>query len=442
MYSMLEAIQKIILDAQENLDFDGVARNFGDEHVPQKASVYIGVRRSGKSTYMQQIISEKIAAGARKEQFVRINFIDDRLHRFRTQEWELGCIQDAFASMYPNHQDTTYYFLDEIQDIPEWEYFVDRLLRTKNTEVYITGSSAKLLSTEIATQMRGRSLSWEVFPFSFEEFLLREQIEYAFPTSSRNAARIQAAFEQFWEFGGFPEVHQVSDALRVRIHQEYLRNVLYRDIVDRHNITHPNALLALVYRLLENVGTLHSINKLTAFLDDQGYKTHKTIVADYLSWLQDAYFIYSVTIFDASAARRNRTPKKIYAIDHALVRSVTPSILINSGHLFENYVFLALRRHTADIYYYKSKTGREVDFAVQDANRGLHCIQVSESIARLETREREVRSLLSALEEADLDAGYIITRKEEETIIQDNKKIQVLPAYKTEELFKNLFGKL
>ncbi|MBN2497747.1 MAG: ATP-binding protein [Deltaproteobacteria bacterium] len=323
-----------------------------------------------------------------------------------------------------------YCFFDEIQEVPGWEVFIARLLRTERCEVSLAGSSAHMLSTETATQMRGRSLSWELFPFSFTEFLTAKGLAYEEPVSSRKRHQLTKAFEAYWEEGAFPEVVGLDPRLRLKIHQEYFNAMLFRDLVERHDISHPRAVKDLAGRLVDNLASMHSVNKLQGYLKSLGHKVPKASVADYLAWLEDAYVFFAVRIFDPSLARANTNPKKIYCIDHALATSVGSGILVNSGHLLENLVFTALRRSTPEIFYYRSRSGREVDFVVQLADRSRRLVQVCESLVEPRTRAREMQSLEEAMQELDLEAGLVVTRHEEETLDTEAGAIRVLPAWR------------
>jgi predicted AAA+ superfamily ATPase len=315
--------------------------------------------------------------------------------------------------------------------MPNWESFVDRLLRTENCEVFISGSSANLLSKEIATQLRGRSLSWELFPFSFGEFLNHNKVHVGKHLDSKERLHVQKLFNHYWENGGFPEVATVEKKLRVRIHQEYFNSIIYRDIIERYDLSHPRGLKDLAAFLLDNISSLYSINNLTNYLQSLGHKIPKSSVSDYLLWLEDAYFLFTVRLFDASFKRSHANPKKIYCIDHSLVKSVSSGIMINSGHLLENLVFTALRRKLRDIFYYRTKDGKEVDFVVNSEEGHRLLIQVSESLRNQVTREREVRSLSNAMSELSVSKGYIVTRDEDELIEVDSSGvIQVIPIWK------------
>jgi predicted AAA+ superfamily ATPase len=287
-----------------------------------------------------------------------------------------------------------------------------------------------MLSKEIATQMRGRALSWEMFPFSFREFLDGKGIEYTDNLSTKKRLTIKKAFEEYWETGGFPEVTSIARNLRIKTHQEYFQAILFRDLVERHDVAHPRALTDLAHWLVDNTASLYSINSLTGYLKSLGHKVPKSAVADYLAWFEDAYFLFTMRIFDASLARSNTNPKKIYCVDHALVTSVSSGMLTNSGHLLENLVFMALRRCYTDIYYYKTRSGREVDFIIPMTNLSKMLVQVCESLVEPQTRKRETAGLNEAMAELGIKTGTIVTRNEYEQIIVENGNIEVVPIWR------------
>jgi predicted AAA+ superfamily ATPase len=215
--------------------------------------------------------------------------------------------------------------------------------------------------------------------------------------------------------------------------------VLFRDLVERHDISHPRAVLDLAHRLIDNTGSLYSINSLTGYLKSIGHKAPKSAVSAYLEWFEDAYFLFTVRIFDASLARSKTNPKKIYCVDHAMVTSVASGILANTGHLLENLVFAALRRVTPGIWYCKTKGGLEVDFLAQLHDRSPACashadrrmlIQVCESLAEPQTRKRELAALAEAMAGYGLNSGIVVTRNEEDRIEVGAGKIEIMPAWR------------
>lgn len=427
---MLEILKGIILDFQEQENDTGVARRLDVTPVPNKATICIGARRSGKSTYLFQLIQKLLDSGVPQENILYINFFDDRLHALDADN--LGMVLEAYFSLFPEKKNTEkiYLFFDEIQVIPGWESFTDRVMRTENCQVYITGSSAQMLSREIATQMRGRALSWEVFPFSFAEFMDYKSIRHESNLSTKQKLLIQKAYGMYWETGGFPEVLGMPSTLRIKIHQEYFNTMLFRDIIERHDISHPKAMKDLALKLIDNTASLYSINKLTQYLKSLGYNVPKASVSDYLSWFEDAYMLFTVRMFDASIARSNVNPKKVYCIDHSMVSSLSSGILVNSGHLLENLVFTTLRRFSSKVFYYRTKGGREVDFLLLSQSREKTLFQVSESLMDPTTKTREVAALEEAMSELGLTEGTIVTQNEEDSFTVKTGKINVVPTWR------------
>jgi hypothetical protein len=388
------------------------------------------VRRCGKSTLLYQRIQDLLDSGVNPENILYLNFFDDRLHSLRTRG--LGMVTDAYYALFPEKKnaETVYCFFDEIQVIAGWEPFVERLLRSEKCAVYITGSSAHMLSAEIASQMRGRALSWELFPFSFSEFLDNAGIALKKHLSTKATLVVRKTFEDFWKQGGFPEVAGVSDALRIKIHQEYFNAVVARDVVERHDVSHPRAVMDLAYWLCDNVASLYSVNNLTGYLKSLGHSVPKAAVSDYLKWFEDAFFFFTVRIFDSSLARSNTNPKKIYCVDHAMIPSISSGVLVNSGHLLESLVFVSLRRAYPSVYYYRTRRGKEVDFVVPTRGAEKLLVQVCESLAAPSTRKREVGTLWEAMNELGTRRGFVVTRNEEETLRAGDASIEVIPAWR------------
>ncbi|MBF0277539.1 MAG: ATP-binding protein [SAR324 cluster bacterium] len=427
---MLELIKELILDFQEEAISGGVPRHLDYELVSQKAFICIGVRRCGKSTLLMQIIQNLLKRrNISAENVVYINFFDDRLDALR--QGQIGIISEAYYLLYPakKNDETVYFFFDELQEIPDWEKFIERLLRTENCEVFITGSSAKLLSREIATQMGGRSLAWELFPFSFREFLDFHGIVYD-RLSSQKRILIQSHFEQYLQKGGFPEVFSASEKLQLMIHQEYFKAILHRDIIERFDARHPQAVVRLGHRIVNHISSLHSLNRLTEYLKSLGYKTSKQFVGECLEWFHDAYLFLPVSIYSPSLSIQNANPRKIYAIDHALVRSVSSNLLVNSGILLENLIYLHLRRQNRQIYYYRTRSRKEVDFIWKSQSGGLNLLQVSWDMSDENTRKREISALFEAMEETGMDLSMIVTHAEDGMLEKEGKTIQIIPAWK------------
>ncbi len=423
----LEVLKEIILDNQNQDLFVGSKREIQFFSIKGKASIFIGVRRCGKSTLLHQKI-EKLKEEGKKEQILYVNFFDDRLLDVRAGN--LNLILEAYYSLYPqNKEEKKYIFLDELQECLNWEAFIDRVLRTENTEVYISGSSAKLLSNEIATQMRGRSLSYELFPFSFKEYLDYFQQDYDTLTSSVRH-QLQFYYNQYFENGAFPEVADLDRTLRVKIHQEYFKTIVYRDVIERFDSNHPKATMQLAHRLLASVSSLYSINRMTEYLKSLGYKVSKDFVSECITWFEDAYLLYSVKKYDLSESKQNVNPKKIYCVDHALVNSICAMKTENRGYLLENIVFMHIRRFVENVFYYRTKKGHEVDFYYRADDGRQVLTQVSWDMSDEKTAKREIRALEQAMEELKQKEATIVTASSSELITSGDKTIRLVPVWK------------
>jgi predicted AAA+ superfamily ATPase len=426
----LNLIQDLLVEALQQEWFTGITRRLDYHLMPGKAMACIGVRRCGKSTFLHQIMARLRDEGVPNEDFIYLNFFDDRLEPVRQGRMDL--VAEAYFSLYPEKRGRggLHCFLDEVQMCSGWEGFVDRLLRAERMGVYLSGSSARLLSREVGPAMRGRALTWELFPFSFAEFLDARGIP---PDLTGQAARLRVrkAFGEYWEKGGFPEVLDVDEPLRVMIHQDYFKTMIYRDVVDRCDVIHPRAVRDAAFRLLNSTASQYSINALTGYLKSQGHKVSKTFTGEIPEWFEDAYALFSVKLFDASLSRQQANPKKIYAVDHAMVRSCSTGILVDSGHLLENMVFVDGRRRGRSLFYYRTRNGREVDFVWKNSSGQLHLVQVCEQMPEGgETRERELAALREAQAEQPGCRAVVVTRDEESVVESPHGDIEVVPVWK------------
>ncbi|MBN1903470.1 MAG: ATP-binding protein [Deltaproteobacteria bacterium] len=426
---MLETLKEMILDFQEDTPDTGLKRHLEYEYINGKAFVCMGVRRCGKSTLLYQIIDSLKSKGVSKENILFLNLFDDRLNDICNGNMSL--ILEAYYSLYPEKKgnETIYCFFDEIQEARNWESFIDRILRTENCYVFISGSSSKMLSKEISDQMRGRSLSWELFPFSFKEFLDYKNIKHNTLTS-KNRLLIEKAFNEYFIKGGFPEVKNVNDKLRVMILQEYFQTILHRDIINRFDALHPQAVVQAGYRLISSISSLYSINRISEYLKSLGYKISKDFVSNCIAWFEDAYFLFSVPIFSPSISKQNANAKKVYCIDHSMAGAVSPKITGNKGQQLENMIFIHLRRISDEIYYYRTRGRYEVDFLWIDKENNKNLVQVSLTMENPKTRNREISSILQAMQELDLKIGKIITLNEEDIWKDGDKTIEIIPAWK------------
>ncbi len=376
---------------------------------PGKIKVAMGIRRAGKTYFVYQTILELMNRGIPKQSILYINFEDDRLYPL--DQSKLAALVDSFFTLYPeNHERLCYLFLDEIQNVTDWPLVIRRLHDSKNVEIFLTGSSAKLLSKEIATSLRGRSISTEVWPFNFREFIRAKKIEidetlYSIKTQDQ----LKFAFSQYLSIGGFPEVIHFSAEVRQKVLQEYIDLIVYRDIVERHEVQHPSIIKYMILSLFHNVGSFFSVNKFYDDLKTRGFSIGKDALYEYTTYIENAYIAFFVPKYEHSFRKSTVAPKKAYAIDTGICRAVTLDYDHDLGHLFENIVFLDLKRQGYHVSYYKTDEGYEVDFLAQNSQGQKKLFQVVWNMDDPKTLEREERALKAALSELKDANGELVT---------------------------------
>jgi predicted AAA+ superfamily ATPase len=395
-----------------------------------KIDTIVGMRRSGKTWLLYQLISELMSKGMPKETLLYMNFEDDRLQPLRGAD--LQELVEVYFRRYPqNRESRCSLFFDEIQAVPEWERFIRRLLDTENVHICLTGSSARFLSREIATTLRGRSISTELFPFSFKEALRHAHIEETVSPQpgAKQRSLLENRFRAYLLEGGFPEVQGLETRHRVRILQEYLDVVILRDLIDRHRITNVMPVRYLIRHLLNAPATSFSVNKFYNDLKSQGIPCGKNTLHEYLEYLADTYLVFPINVHTRSARSRMVNPRKVYAIDTGLVQAYTRNVQPDWGHLLENFVFLELRRRGSLLEYYRTSSGREVDFFVTTLEGHNSLVQVALDITGAETRKREVGALSEAMEECGLREGLLITLDQQDKLKTHEGHINVMPAW-------------
>lgn len=431
---MIECLKRIILEYQNLEPLSGLLpRRVAIGSLPGKVSVVTGVRGSGKTTLLRQRIRQLIEGGVPRENLLYLDLADDRLYWLRHENPDL--ILEAYFELHSQKRgnETVHGFFDEIQALPHWQLFIDRLLRTEKCEVTVAGSLLPSPEGETTSPLTGRIVSWELFPLSFQEFLDGKGIENDGPLSTKQRLTIQKAFEAYWQVGGFPGVNRLDQRQRIEAHQTNWNTIL-ASIIGHHNISHPRAVSDLAHWLVDNTGSFYSVSHLTDYLKSHSHRVRKSSVVDWLAAFEDAGLLFSVNIFSNSPTRVSVNPRKVYCIDHALVTSISSGILINRDSLLENLVFTALLRVTPEIFYYKTKTGREVDLVAllptaPNNERAILLIQACASLADPRVRQSEVRSLSEAMVELAVAEGTIVTWRTDETIPVGFGTIQVVPVW-------------
>jgi len=404
-------------------------REIAIPNLARKANAVVGMRRSGKTWFLFQQMQDLVDRGIGMDRILYVNFEDERLLPMRTSD--LQRIPAAFFRRYPeSFGKQCFFFFDEIQRVDGWESFVRRLVDEGNRSVAVTGSSGRLLSREIATQLRGRSLATEILPFSFREALDHQGIQRP-PRrpGQRGQGVLGSAVEKYLACGGFPEVQGLPEELRLRILSGYVDVVVLRDVVERHEVANVVPLRYLIRHILSAPGRLFSVNRFHNDLRSQGIPIGKNTLHEYFDHLTDAYLFFPVHIHTRSERARMVNPRKVYPVDPGLVSAFARAPARDLGALLETAVYLHLRRSGRTVEYLVTSGGREVDFLAAGPTAPPLLVQSCVSLRQAETREREVRALSEAMGECRTREGTIVTLHESETLDVDTGTIRVVPAW-------------
>ena len=385
----------------------------------------IGPRRCGKSYYLFNLINRLVARGE-QERILYINFEDERLDLTTS---DLQFIPEAYFELYPQHfGQELYLFFDEIQEVPGWEKFIRRIYDTVSKNVFLTGSSAKLLGEEIATALRGRSLTYTLQPLSFAEFCQFRGIDTRERYATPARLALKTAFDRFLQFGGYPEIVSANADLARKTLQSYYDVMLFRDIVERNQVAKVHVLKHFLKRVLNNATGKLSIHKLYNELKSQGISVSKGTLYEFLDYSVDCFLLFLLFPYDPSVVRQSALQKKVYATDTGLLNAVSFRFSEDRGKLLENMVYLHLFRQEREVYFLNDRF--ECDFVIQNDAKIEQAIQVCASLTDEETRRRELRGLVRAMDRFDLQEGVVITLDEEETIDVNSKTVFVQPAWK------------
>jgi predicted AAA+ superfamily ATPase len=416
--------RKIFLDTSDAISREIIVEKKFQKSVSLREAVIItGVRRSGKS-YLMRLIWKKIVAERKmpEKNFLYFNFEDEKLLKFSASDFET-LLESYFEVIEPEKSKKIYLFFDEIQNIPGWEKFINRLREDRGYKIFITGSNAALLSKEIGTALTGRNFPVSLFPLSFREFcgfkLKREFMKEDF-YGAEEKARLKKILKSYLKNGGFPEV--VIQNFRPLL-QEYLKNIIYRDIILRHKIKNEASLREISAFVISNVGVNLSLEKISRMTKVKNLMT----VKNYLSHLEDTFLFYAVPKFSYSVKDQIYNPDKIFVVDTGMYNEVAFISSANSGRVLENAVFLELKRRGRDVYYFKEKN--ECDFIIREKNRPDMAIQVTKRLDA-QNDNREINGILEAMKKLRLKKGIIITEDQEEERIIKGKKIKIVPVYK------------
>ncbi|MCC6220351.1 MAG: ATP-binding protein [Deltaproteobacteria bacterium] len=374
------------------------------------AAALIGVRRCGKT---HQAISMTTSLPA--EQVVYYNFEDPLFYlNNRVDNLDLLIsVAEEFATAK-----IEVLILDEIQNVDGWERWVRKIVDQKRYRVIVTGSSANLLSSEISTSIAGRCLEYRLWPFSYTEILGLE------PTPPASANEHLRLLRTIMTWGAFPEVALTDDiSLRKKLLEQYLSDIVLKDVISRHEIRHKQAFDKILTFYLTNISSLHSYASLK-----KAFAINAETAANYTNALKEAFMVFEVERYHANFKVQTRDPKKIYIVDPGLRTVGARSVTDDTGKLLENLVFLELTRRDKKVFYYRDK--QEVDFVVTEKYKAIEAIQVCASnMQDSATFNREVSALVECLTALDLEKGTVITLDREENLTTAGKKIKIKPAY-------------
>jgi len=367
--------------------------------IPNKVVAVIGMRRAGKTTFLWQLLADRVMQGTGREGLLYFGFEDERLAGMSVGD--LNLLVEEYYRLNPEWRDSRRvgFFLDEIQNVPGWETFVRRLLDSEQIDVFVSGSSARLLSREVATSMRGRAVEARLYPFSFREYLRHHGQEPAAPVrkiTKAGRSSLDKNMRDYLVTGGFPEAQNLDRRNREELLKSYVDVVMLRDVIERHAVSHPVALRWMVRQLLGNAAGAFSVNKFHGDLKSQGIAVGKDTLHEYLGHLEDTFLLRLISVATNSERRRMVNPRKVYPIDPGLIPIFDRSGKANLGHALETAVMLELDRRGGEVAYVHTPGGYEVDFLVRLPDGEEELIQVCASLDESVTREREVRALLDA----------------------------------------------
>jgi len=404
----LTKLEEIVNDQRESFHKkdSGIKRLIdSDRYIKTKQIVILsGIRRSGKSTLLKQF-SEKLQGD-----FYYINFDDERLIDFNVSDF------DRLLTVWGKSHQSRNILIDEIQNIDKWERFIRRIYE-EGFKIFITGSNAKLLSSELSTHLTGRYFKIEVYPFSFKEYLIFNNIEFE-KSSSSNRIKIIKAFDDYLVSGGFPDFIKYKD-------EEFLKrtygDVVYKDIITRFGIKEVVSFRKVSSFVFSNFTKKIAYRKIAENLEIKS----PISVRDYIGFLQESYLIFELFKYDYSLKKQFISDKKIYVIDNGMRNVVSFSFSEDRGQLLENLIYIELRRRGHNIFFDKGKN--ECDFIIEDKGKIIEAIQVCYSFND-ENKERELAGLIESLKKNNLKKGKIITHSDEKEIKHDGFTVNIIPA--------------
>jgi len=392
----------------------------------QQIKIITGARRSGKSYIMRQLAKHLMKEGVDKKNILIVNFEDPGFIDLNTKL--LQQIFDVYRE-FQSPQGKMYVFLDEIQEVPQWEKWVRTMQELGKANIIVSGSNARVLSKELATVLTGRHLDTTVMPLSFKEFLKFKNSEIKNKLKLINKdIEVKKLLREFLEFGSFPMVALEQEKEKLLL--AYFDDVINKDLIKRYKIRKTEKIKGLIKFYLSNISSPITFTSSGKFLKMSAETTER-----FSGYLETSYLVFFLKRFSYKLREQERSPRKIYGVDTGLANTIGFRFSANLGRLAENVVFLELKRRAyanpnIEIYYWKSLTHEEVDFVVKENTEVEELIQVCWDIQEANTKKRETKALRKAMEEFKLDRGLVITEDYEGEENFDGKKIRYVPLRK------------
>lgn len=423
-----DLIKSVLRSWQDRLPVSVIPREINLPIDAQKIITVVGVRRCGKTSVLFDTINRLILTGVIKERILFFSFDDERLN-LKSEEFDL--ILQAYRELYPDIPlKDCYFFFDEIQMADGWEQFVRRIYDAETKKIYLSGSNSRMLATDIATSLRGRTLQYEIFPLNFNEFCNFRKLDKTtfLPTT---IPYLINAFNDLMIKGGFPELVLNAYADLERTLQEYYFVLLYKDIVERYEIRNIPVLKYFVTRMLSNLTKPTSINKVNHELKSAGYKFDKNLLYSLAEYLENVFFMFRMGRFSRDVVLSDFTNKKMYFVDNGMIQALSRSYQDDHGKLFENLVFLWLRQKKPfqrGLLFFQEK--KECDFVLFDRNKPELLVQCCFNLEGPDTRKREIEGLMEASIFFNCRNLKILTYDQEEEINVGSRIIRIVPAWK------------
>lgn len=425
-----DIIKSLIAIRQSEIPFDVIERDV-ELPVDRKKIITIpGVRRCGKSTLMEIAINKLVQSGVAKEKILWLGFDDERLRNMTSEELDEVIV--SYMEMFPDiPMKEVYLFFDGIQLIKDWEYFVLRLYKTYCKNIYVCGSNATMLSTELSSALRGYPLEYETWPLSFSEYCQFKGIT----TNSyleQDRARLRTVFEAYNKESAFPEIVLTpSKSEQLKLLHGYFDTMLLKDLVEHYKVSNISVVRYFVKRIMANLTKPTSINGIYKDIKSQGLKVGKDDLYLWADYICDIFLFVRISKYDRSLVREQKSLDKYYCIDNGLRSAVLLPQSSDNGKNLENTVFMQLNRTKSPsdkLSYYQGRS--ECDFVLQRGDSVVQLIQVTWDMTDESTREREIAGILEASSATGCDSLLILTNGEEATLTREGKQIDVMPVWK------------